>query len=256
MYVGLGLENGGFPINVSDGGMAFQGIRPLEKDQLIQIKFQLPGLNDSVESTAQIAWLNELGKGGGLRFIDLPEDMRYRISEWLSLQTSSSDLVEDAHILRVPLEAHDFQSSPIIDLETNHSSAQADSSADETLPDPPLSPVAAALILTTGDATTIPFPSVPSEQGFGFRDPFLGIKTQDSWSKPFSLRLLASLAIAAIFGMIAVHFRGDSQVLNLSGNSTRPARMAESINESVNHTIRAPKKPVSQPTKRPAPPKI
>src|ERR1017187_6964119 len=96
MYVDLGLENGGFPINVSEDGMAFHGIRPMEKDQRIHIKFKLPGLSNSVESAAQIAWLNDLRKGGGLRFIDLPEDTRILIKEWISQRISFRALTDSA----------------------------------------------------------------------------------------------------------------------------------------------------------------
>src|SRR5579863_2098032 len=70
VYVELGPGNGGFPIDVSETGMAFQGIQPLQNGQPLCIKFKLPATSDPVQTTARIAWLNELGKGGGLQFID------------------------------------------------------------------------------------------------------------------------------------------------------------------------------------------
>ncbi len=125
-YVDLGLENGGFPINVSEGGMAFHGIRPMQKDQLIHVKFKLPGLSDSVESAAQIAWLNDWEKGGGLRFIDLPEGDRHLIKQWLALQTPFRGLVDNAPIPHKPGAMKNFKPFPDVRMANNedHSSAR------------------------------------------------------------------------------------------------------------------------------------
>jgi hypothetical protein len=203
-YVGLGLENGGFPINVSEGGMAFQGIQPLEKDQLIHINFKLPGLSNSLESFAQIAWLNDHGKGGGLRFIDMPEDTQLLINEWLSLQTSSCSFTESAPILRSSIETKNFQSAPEIHslADQDHSSTQADSRAVETLLDSSLSPVAATNAITTSDTVALPIHSSSSALDYVFRDPLLETGCRNAWGPSFSLALIALVAIAAILGVI------------------------------------------------------
>ncbi len=229
MYVGLGLENGGFPINVSEGGMAFQGIRPLEKDQLVYINFKLPGLSNFVESAAQIAWLNDLGKGGGLQFIDLPECARQLINEWLSKQTSSCGLTENTPIPRTPVETKNFQSAPDIHFVTNqdHSSVKADSSVVEASLDSTLSTVPATNAITTRDVVAIPIHSVNSARDFGFRDPCLETERRKEWSTPFSLGLMTTVAIAAILGAILFQFRGGLQLPTLSGNP------APSASESV-----------------------
>src|ERR1700736_221379 len=86
VYADLGPGNGGFPINISEDGLAFQGIRPLEKNQTICITFKLYGIEESVTVTAKIAWLTESRKGGALQFIDLPEDSRRLINNWILLQ--------------------------------------------------------------------------------------------------------------------------------------------------------------------------
>jgi hypothetical protein len=64
MYVELGPENGGFPINISEEGMTFQGVRLLEKDQEICVTFKLHGTDESVTAMAKIVWLTESRKGG------------------------------------------------------------------------------------------------------------------------------------------------------------------------------------------------
>jgi TonB family protein len=228
MYVDLGPENGGFPINVSEGGMAFQGIRPLEKDQLILINFKLPGLTNSVESLAQIAWLNDLGKGGGLRFIDLPDCTRRLIIEWLFLQNPSCDLTENSPIQCTLVETENFQPAPDIHLVTNQdrSPAEADLGAVMTSPDSSPSPVAVANATTTSGTMPIPIRSVHSARGSAFRDPSLQTKRRKAWSTPVWLGLIISLAMAAILSVILFQFHWSLQFPKMSGNP------ASSVNQS------------------------
>ena len=94
-YADLGPDNGGFPINVSETGMAFQGIQPLETRQILAIKFKLPGMKEVVETKAQVVWLNDLGKGGGLEFIDLADESRQLILQWLASQTPVDTQIEN-----------------------------------------------------------------------------------------------------------------------------------------------------------------
>src|ERR1700688_2879346 len=86
MYLDLGAGNGGFPINISEDGMAFQGVIPLEQDQEMCVKFKLDGVAELVTATAKIVWLTETRKGGGLQFINLSEASRRQINEWIALQ--------------------------------------------------------------------------------------------------------------------------------------------------------------------------
>lgn len=86
MYLDLGSENGGFPINISDDGMSFQGIRPLQVGQEIFITFKLDGSKESITTKAKIVWLTETRKAGALQYVDMPEDSRRRITEWIALQ--------------------------------------------------------------------------------------------------------------------------------------------------------------------------
>ena len=81
-YVDLGLDNGGVLINVGEGGLSFQGIQSLVLGQRHAIGFKLPGIDRSFKATGEVAWLGDSRKGGGLRFIELPEDVRKLIKEW------------------------------------------------------------------------------------------------------------------------------------------------------------------------------
>jgi TonB family protein len=223
-YVGLGPENGGFPINVSEGGMAFQGIQPLEKDQLIHVNFKLPGLGNSVQSAAQIAWLNMYGKGGGLRFIDLPESTRRAINEWISLQTSPCGLTGSAPNGLAIFDTKKFQLAPDKCQVTNqdHSSAGGNSSIVKTALKVPLSPIAATSTITACSKGSIPTHSAESARDAGLPDPKLRRRSLKAWVKIFSRALITSLSIAAILGVFSTQIDGGPHLPAIRGNSTPP----------------------------------
>ncbi len=81
-YVDLGPDNGAILIDLGEGGLAFQSVAPVALDQAVLLKFKLPGSTDFIESYAEIVWLNESGKGGGLRFVELRSELREQIGAW------------------------------------------------------------------------------------------------------------------------------------------------------------------------------
>jgi TonB family protein len=83
-YATFGPGNGGILLNISEGGLSFQGVGTVSKDQYIRLNFKLPGMNTHIEATGQVAWSTDSGKGGGLRFPDLPEETRQRVKEWIA----------------------------------------------------------------------------------------------------------------------------------------------------------------------------
>ncbi len=194
-YVDLGPGNGGFPINVSEGGMTFQGIQPLQKNQVIRVRFKLPGIGSSMEATGEVAWLNGLGKGGGMQFIDLPEETRRLINEWLLLHTPSGAVKSAATFSKaakttpgpaapaIPVVAEQKDSSPVIDSKAFESHRNATPSA-----------APAAAVLTT---SILMAPSQVSRN------------SSPLWIKQLSLGLLATLAIVALPGLSSYHFRPD-----------------------------------------------
>jgi TonB family protein len=93
VYVDLGRKNGGMLVNVSEGGVHFQSIQPLEKDQFVAMEFMLPGVGTPLEIIGEVAWLDELGKSGGLRFASLPEDMKQLVRAWLTRETIHQESV-------------------------------------------------------------------------------------------------------------------------------------------------------------------
>jgi len=79
IYVDFGPDNGAILIDLGEGGLGFQSVVPVSVDQAILLKFKVPGDTNPVEGYAEVAWLNESGKGGGLRFVELSSDARAQI---------------------------------------------------------------------------------------------------------------------------------------------------------------------------------
>ena len=87
VYGDLGPENGGILLDLSEGGLRFQGVGTVSEGQFIRLKFSLPGAGANIEATAQhVWWSNDLLKPGGLRFVDLAEEARQQIRTWISGQ--------------------------------------------------------------------------------------------------------------------------------------------------------------------------
>ena len=83
-YVDLGENNGGIILNIGEGGLAVTSVAPLYTDVLVRMRFQLPGSSDWLEASGEVSRISESRKQAGLRFVDLSEDTRNRIKNWVS----------------------------------------------------------------------------------------------------------------------------------------------------------------------------
>lgn len=226
MYLDLGSGNGGFPINISEDGMGFQGVSPLEQDQEICVKFKLDGVAELVTAKAKVVWLTETRKGGGLQFIDLAEDSRRQINEWIALQGQVGRPVARpaAAISRVepkapspapgvPLVAdqgeNPTQGIPVFAMQLPSSS----------LPENNAAPIIAPNV--TSDKAEHPviqsLPKLPSDPSAGLKRPSPQISAQPakdkekhSWARSsvFMLGLAASIAMIVVSGGILWPLRG------------------------------------------------
>ncbi len=182
VYADFGPGNGGFPINLSNDGMAFQGIQPLEKGQVICVKFKLPATTEVVEISGQVVWLNELGKGGGLQFTEVTEESRQAIQKWLSSQVETENHEEDDAPVRARQSEHKPQRpTPTIELVVHESNTAAKAAA--TAPRSVLSSITAVEV-NAGNKPAGPAPRSTPE-----RAKPRGFETERSWIIPFAPRL-------------------------------------------------------------------
>jgi TonB family protein len=85
-YIDLGSSNGGILLNLSEGGMYVQAVASLPSDDFPQISFRLPDSLYLIKTNARIAWLGKSKKDAGIQFINLPEEARLKIRQWVAVE--------------------------------------------------------------------------------------------------------------------------------------------------------------------------
>lgn len=81
-YINLPAANGGIVLDVSEGGLSFHSVAPVEPARAVIFRLAVGGIRD-IEGIASVAWTDETRKSGGLRFTDLPSGIRGQIQGWL-----------------------------------------------------------------------------------------------------------------------------------------------------------------------------
>jgi CheY-like chemotaxis protein len=73
----------GILLDLSAGGMDVLAAQPLSPPTLVHFSFELPDSGPTTEGEAEVAWSNPNGQVG-LRFLDMPVEMRDKLGEWLT----------------------------------------------------------------------------------------------------------------------------------------------------------------------------
>lgn len=84
-YVDFGPDNGGILIDASEGGLNFQVVGALIEGQPCHVRFLLPGTDAVVEAEGKISWSNASKRGGGLQFVEISDEARRRLREWVAM---------------------------------------------------------------------------------------------------------------------------------------------------------------------------
>lgn len=82
-YLSLPMNNGGIVVDVSEGGLGFRAITPVEADGPIHFRFAIDS-GKRIKAVGELAWKDETGKIGGLRFTQLSDETRDQIRVWAS----------------------------------------------------------------------------------------------------------------------------------------------------------------------------
>src|SRR5260370_339709 len=78
-------HNGGIVLNVSEGGLCFHSVAPVQREGAI--RFWFSEHKQRIEADGEIAWIDETRKTGGLRFTALPAEGHEQIRDWISPPT-------------------------------------------------------------------------------------------------------------------------------------------------------------------------
>ena len=150
-YVELGDGNGGIALNISEGGMAVQAVMSLGGDDLPAVRVQLSHSKKQIQVKGRVAWTGDLRKLAGVQFVDLTEETRRQIREWISLEappTASPQTVLAAETDPEPEPAEinlssaktqaTAETASILEFqEPSHHSEQPEIAPEIALPEPP-----------------------------------------------------------------------------------------------------------------------
>jgi periplasmic protein TonB len=90
-YLDLGPGNGGIVLNISEGGLAVQAVGIFIDNPMLRIDFQLPQSDQQLGANGLVAWTCESTREAGIQFVDLPEESRTLIKEWVSKQAPQAE---------------------------------------------------------------------------------------------------------------------------------------------------------------------
>jgi TonB family protein len=146
-YVEFGPDNGAIIIDVGEGGLGFQSVMPVILNRAQLFRFKLPGAAGYLEGLGEVAWVNESGKGGGLRFIELDEAVTSQIREWTGVPPApenatqnpestsiNNDSRTDEDIASASPAEIDFDATPVPAADTSNR-AEAPATIPQASPD-------------------------------------------------------------------------------------------------------------------------
>jgi hypothetical protein len=87
-FIGLPFDNGGIVIDISDGGLCFHAVAPVDAGRPIHFHFSDRSAAGN-RGVGEVVWRDETGKSGGLRFTYLPDEIREQISIWTGQKGSN-----------------------------------------------------------------------------------------------------------------------------------------------------------------------
>ncbi|HEX4643203.1 MAG TPA: PilZ domain-containing protein [Candidatus Acidoferrales bacterium] len=80
-YIGMGPENGGLVLDVSDGGLSFHSVAPVQTSETIRFLLSLRG-HSRIEGYGEVVWTNDMRTVCGLRFTSLSSGARDHLNNW------------------------------------------------------------------------------------------------------------------------------------------------------------------------------
>jgi hypothetical protein len=87
-YIGMGPENGGLVLDVSEGGLSFHSVAPIQRDEKVEFLLSLRG-HSRIEGTGEVVWTNNVGTVCGLRFTSLSPGALEHLNNW-KVQSNTS----------------------------------------------------------------------------------------------------------------------------------------------------------------------
>jgi hypothetical protein len=85
----MGPENGGLVLDVSEGGLSFHSVAPIQRDEKVQFLLSLRG-HSRIEGTGEVVWTNNIGTVCGLKFTSLSPGALEHLNNWKAQSNTSA----------------------------------------------------------------------------------------------------------------------------------------------------------------------
>jgi TonB family protein len=112
VYLKLGLDNGGVVLNVSAGGLVVRAANMLTGEDLSRVQFQVPRTRNHLEISGQIVWLSESKKEAGVRFLEMTDDARLQLTQWIASEASAAELQRWREIFSAAVRSSSTTTTP------------------------------------------------------------------------------------------------------------------------------------------------
>jgi SPOR domain/PilZ domain len=89
LFVHVG-ECNGFLSNLSEGGLAVEGLFPEMPGEIFSLALDLPNSGFPMQVTAQTTWRSDSENRTGAHFVDLPANSRHQLREWICAQVAAT----------------------------------------------------------------------------------------------------------------------------------------------------------------------
>ena len=105
IYVELGPCNGGMVLGICEEGFSFRSVAPLRSEGPINFAFALDGAN-RLQGTGEIAWTEEDGKTGGMKFSSVSPQFRDSLRYWLEDEAEQKNIGREVTpAVAIPLDS-------------------------------------------------------------------------------------------------------------------------------------------------------
>jgi TonB family protein len=90
-YMEVGSDNGGMVLDLSESGLALQAFNPLIGVTRVSLRIQPPKSRKRIAATAEIIWLSDSKTEAGVQFLELTEDARMEIADWIAAEAAAPE---------------------------------------------------------------------------------------------------------------------------------------------------------------------
>jgi hypothetical protein len=118
-YIGMGPENGGLVLDVSDGGLSFHAVAPVQPAETIHFLLSLRG-HSRIEGAGEVVWTNEMKTVCGLKFTSLSSGAREHLANWTNqsqLPAAAREQIASSNPQFYPLEEIEEKNAPTSEAE-------------------------------------------------------------------------------------------------------------------------------------------